>query len=415
MHLWTKLEEFQNRYQLIPSTMILERIIWICITFCTARPLVGNNWKQAAASPIIQRKPFVVVWNLPTSRCQEHFGIRLPLEVYGIVENKGNAFRGQNMTIFYKNKFGLYPYISPQGDWHNGGIPQKVNLKRHLEKVTKEITELLNNDFQGLAVVDWEEWRPLWRRNWVPKMVYREASKQWVRKRFRGFSPEEQTHLAKVEFEEAARVLMEATLALGKKLRPRGFWGFYRFPDCFNDKWGKVENYTGQCNPKEVMWNDQLMWLWKISSALYPSIYLPLKVPTLYRQHYVHHRLGEAFRVAQFGPEHPLPVLPYSRVSYRHSSKYLTEVSTLCCSEKRVMIDPGIANNSYICYLTGKHFWAVFTFLYMISLLYLSHFFPKVVLNGIYPHTTVSPVLNSSNYPWSRLNVGETSCFMAIQ
>lgn len=338
--------------------MILERIIWICITFCTAsvRPLAGNIWKQATASPIIQRKPFVVVWNLPTTRCQEHFGIRLPLEVYGIVENKGNVFRGQNMTIFYKNKFGLYPYISPQGDWHNGGIPQKVNLKRHLEKATKEITELLNNNFQGLAVVDWEEWRPLWRRNWVPKMVYREASKQWVRKRFRGLSPEEQTHLAKVEFEEAARVLMETTLALGKKLRPHGFWGFYRFPDCFNDKWGKEENYTGQCNPKEVLWNDQLMWLWKISSALYPSIYLPLKVPALYRQHYIHHRLGEAFRVAQFGTEHPLPVLPYSRVSYRRSSKYLTEVSTLGRSEKRVMMDPGIANNSYIYCVAGKHF-----------------------------------------------------------
>ncbi|XP_015672862.1 hyaluronidase-3 [Protobothrops mucrosquamatus] len=311
--------------------MILERTIWICITFCTAsvRPLAGNSWKQAAASPIIQHKPFVVVWNLPTTRCQEHFGIRLPLDIYGIVENKGNVFHGQNMTIFYKNKFGLYPYISPQGDWHNGGIPQKVNLKRHLEKATKEITELLNNDFQGLAVVDWEEWRPLWRRNWMPKMVYKEASKQWVRKRFPGLSPEEQTYLAKAEFEKAARLLMETTLALGKKLRPHGFWGFYRFPDCFNDKWGKEVNYTGHCNPKEVQWNDQLMWLWKISSALYPSIYLPLKVPALYRQHYVHHRLREASRVAQFGKEHPLPVLPYSRVSYKHSSRYLTEADLI--------------------------------------------------------------------------------------
>ncbi|XP_039214624.1 hyaluronidase-3 [Crotalus tigris] len=311
--------------------MILERTIWICITFCTAsvRPLAGNSWKQAATSPIIQHKPFVVVWNLPTTRCQEHFGIRLPLDVYGIVENKGNVFQGQNMTIFYKNKFGLYPYISPQGDWHNGGIPQKVNLKRHLEKATKEITELLNNDFQGLAVVDWEEWRPLWRRNWMPKMVYKEASKQWVTKRFPGLSPEEQTYLAKAEFEKSARLLMETTLALGKKLRPHGFWGFYRFPDCFNGKWGKEVNYTGHCNPKEVRWNDQLMWLWEISSALYPSIYLPLKLPALYRQHYVHHRLREASRVAQFGKEHPLPVLPYSRVSYRHSSRYLTETDLI--------------------------------------------------------------------------------------
>ncbi|KAK9406330.1 hyaluronidase-3 [Crotalus adamanteus] len=160
-------------------------------------------------------------------------------------------------------------------------------------------------------------------------MVYKEASKQWVTKRFPGLSPEEQTYLAKAEFEKSARLLMETTLALGKKLRPHGFWGFYRFPDCFNNKWGKEVNYTGHCNPNEVRWNDQLMWLWKISSALYPSIYLPLKLPALYRQHYVHHRLREASRVAQFGKEHPLPVLPYSRVSYRHSSRYLTEADLI--------------------------------------------------------------------------------------
>ncbi|KAM6470318.1 hyaluronidase-3 [Liasis olivaceus] len=311
--------------------MILERTIWIYITFCFAavRPLAGNSWEQAAASPIIQHEPFVVVWNLPTARCQEHFGIRLPLEVYGIVENKGNEFHGQNMTIFYKNKFGLYPYISSQGEWHNGGIPQNVNLKRHLERATEEITELLNNDFQGLAVVDWEEWRPLWRRNWGPKKLYREASKQWVRERFHGLSPEEQSYLAEIEFEQAARVLMEITLALGKKLRPHGFWGFYRFPDCFNDNWEKEKNYTGHCNPKEVLWNDQLMWLWKVSSALYPSIYLPLELPSSHHQHYIHHRLREAFRVAQFGTEQPLPVIPYSRVSYRRSSRYLAEADLI--------------------------------------------------------------------------------------
>lgn len=360
--------------------MILERTIWICITFCTASviPLAGNSWKQAAASPIIQHKPFVVVWNLPTTRCQEHFGIRLPLDIYGIVENKGNVFQGQNMTIFYKNKFGLYPYISPQGVRYNGGIPQKVNLKRHLQKATKEITELFNNDFQGLAVVDWEEWRPLWRRNWGPKMVYKEASKQWVRKRFPRYSPEEQTYLAKAEFEKAARLLMETTLALGKKLRPHGFWGFYGFPNCFNDKWGKEVNYTGHCDPKEVQWNDQLMWLWKISSALYPSIYLPPKVPAWYHQHYVHHRLREAFRLAQFGTEHPLPVLPYSRISYKHSSRYLTEVSTLGHSEKGVIIDPGIVNNSYTYYLAGKHFLSCSHFCYtsFLSYIYLT-FSPK--------------------------------------
>ncbi|XP_053147128.1 hyaluronidase-3 [Hemicordylus capensis] len=307
--------------------MILDRVIWIYITFClgaTQHPR-GHHWESTTAGPIFQNKPFIVVWNLPTTKCQERFGIPLPLGDYGIVENLGNVFRGQNITIFYKNKFGLYPYISPEGEWYNGGIPQKVHLKGHLEKASKEISELLHHGFRGLAVVDWEEWRPLWRRNWGPKNVYREASKQWVRVRFPDLPKKEQSYLAEAEFEKAAQVLMETTLGMGEKLSPQGFWGFYRFPDCFNDNWEKEEMYTGQCNPKEVQWNDQLMWLWKVSSALYPSIYLPPKLPSAQHQHYVHYRLGEAFRVARFGLKQPLPVIAYSRVSYRRSSRYLTE------------------------------------------------------------------------------------------
>nr|XP_060621752.1 hyaluronidase-3 [Anolis sagrei ordinatus]XP_060621753.1 hyaluronidase-3 [Anolis sagrei ordinatus] len=307
--------------------MIVNGVMCICLTFClgATEHLQEHNWEQTTARPIVQHEPFVVVWNLPTVRCQERFGITLPLGVYGIVENKDNVFRGQNMTIFYKNQFGLYPYISEEGELHNGGIPQNVPLEEHLEKSSKEIAELLNHGFQGLAVVDWEEWRPLWRQNWGSKKVYREASEQWVLGRFPNLSPQEQSYFAEIEFERAARMLMETTLNMGKELRPQGFWGFYRFPECFNDNWEKEENYTGHCNPKEVQWNDRLMWLWKVSSALYPSIYLPPKLPPSYRQSFIHHRLREALRVAQFGPKQPLPVIAYSRVSYRLSSRYLEE------------------------------------------------------------------------------------------
>lgn len=316
--------------------MIPKSIIWVCITFClgVTEHSGEHHWEWTSANPIVQQEPLVVVWNMPSTRCQERFGITLPLGDYGIVENKGNVFLGQNMTIFYKNQFGLYPYISPEGEWYNGGIPQNVHLNAHLEKASKEIIELLHQNFQGLAVIDWEEWRPLWRRNWGPKKVYRQASERWVWERFPGLSTKERSYLAEAEFEQAAKVLMERTLNMGKELRPQGFWGFYRFPDCFNDNWDKDSNYTGHCNPAEVERNNQLMWLWKASSALYPSIYLPPKLPSSLYQRYVHHRLREAFRVAQFGVKQPLPVIAYSRVSYRHSPRYLTEVRTERCQEK---------------------------------------------------------------------------------
>uniref|UniRef100_A0A8C8SU07 Hyaluronidase n=1 Tax=Pelusios castaneus TaxID=367368 RepID=A0A8C8SU07_9SAUR len=300
---------------------------WTCILFqlTAIPPLRGHSWESPSASPLFQHEPFVVVWNMPTARCQQRFGVTLPLQDYNIVENQGNEFQGQNMTIFYKNKFGLYPYISAGRKPHYGGIPQKVHLRQHLERAAAEITELLHPDFHGLAVVDWEEWRPLWQQNWGPMAVYKEASKQWIWERFPEMPSKMQAHLAEVEFEEAARELMEETLAVGRELRPWGLWGFYKFPDCFNNNWKKGEMYTGECSAAGVLQNDRLRWLWEASTALFPSIYLSPNLPGPEHQLYVHHRLREAFRVARFSLEPPLPVIAYSRVSYRRSAEYLSE------------------------------------------------------------------------------------------
>lgn len=261
-------------------------------------------------------QPFAVLWNIPSGRCQRRFGVGLPLADYGIVENQGGRFAGQNITIFYKNKFGLYPYISPQGVQHNGGIPQQAPLRAHLARVVGDVQLHLRPTFSGLAVVDWEEWRPLWARNWGPKRVYQLASQRWAQKRGRG------RRQARRAFERAARALMEQTLLLGRSLRPAGLWGFYRFPDCFNSNWAKVANYTGRCRPAEVRRNDRLHWLWAASAALYPSIYLPPLLPPGLRRRYVHHRLSEALRLAAGR----LPVVAYSRLSYRRSPRFLEPV-----------------------------------------------------------------------------------------
>uniref|UniRef100_A0A8C5TBE6 Hyaluronidase n=1 Tax=Malurus cyaneus samueli TaxID=2593467 RepID=A0A8C5TBE6_9PASS len=272
-------------------------------------------------------QPFAVVWNIPTGRCQHRFGVGLPLGDYGIVENQGGDFAGQNITIFYKNKFGLYPYLSEQGVPHNGGIPQRVPLSAHLDRVAEDIRLLLRPAFHGLAVVDWEEWRPLWAQNWGPKRMYRAASEQWVRDQHGILPARQQLRLAQSEFEQAAQTLMEETLLAGRTLRPAGLWGFYRFPDCLNGNWAKVANYSGQCQPAEVQRNNLLGWLWAASSALYPSIYLPLALPPALRRRYVHHRLREALRVAAFGTDGLLPVIAYSRLSFRRSPRFLELVS----------------------------------------------------------------------------------------
>ncbi|KAM6300766.1 hyaluronidase-3 [Aegotheles albertisi] len=291
--------------------------LWACLALGTA------GGESPAPEPLAGGQPFTVVWNIPTGRCQRHFGVGLPLGNYGIVENRGGHFAGQNITIFYKNKFGLYPYLSRQGVPHNGGIPQRVPLSAHLTRAAGDIRLLLHPAFRGLAVLDWEEWRPLWAQNWGAKRIYRAASEQWVRERHGLLPARRQLRLARREFERAAQALMEETLLLGRALRPGGLWGFYRFPDCLNGNWAKEANYTGQCRLVEVQRNNRLDWLWAASAALYPSIYLPPALPPALRHRYVHHRLCEALRVAALVPGHRLPVVAYSRLSFRRSHRFL--------------------------------------------------------------------------------------------
>lgn len=276
----------------------------------------------------VPEHPFSVLWNVPSARCKAHFGVHLPLDALGIIANHGQHFHGQNISIFYKNQFGLYPYFGPRGTAHNGGIPQAVSLDHHLAQAAHQILHSLGSSFAGLAVLDWEEWYPLWAGNWGPhRQVYQAASWAWAQQMFPDLDPQEQLYKAHTHFEQAARALMEYTLQLGQMLRPHGLWGFYRYPACGNGWHNTASNYTGHCHAAVITRNTQLHWLWAASSALFPSIYLPPRLPPAYRQTFVQHRLEEAFRVALIGHMHPLPVLAYARLTHRSSGKFLSLVS----------------------------------------------------------------------------------------
>ncbi|KAM5313752.1 hyaluronidase-3 [Glossophaga mutica] len=270
-------------------------------------------------------RPFSVLWNVPSARCGARFGVHLPLEALGITANRAQRFRGQNITIFYKNQLGFYPYFGPGGTAHNGGIPQAVLLDHHLARAAYQIHRSLGTGFAGLAVLDWEEWCPLWAGNWGRRRAYQDASWAWAQRVFPHLDPQEQLLKARTGFEQAARALMEGTLRLGQALQPRGLWGFYRFPACGNGWHGTDSNYTGHCHAAARARNSQLHWLWAASSALFPSIYLPPGLPPAHRQAFVRHRLEEAFRVARAGHPHPLPVLAYSRLTYQSSGRFLTQ------------------------------------------------------------------------------------------
>lgn len=283
---------------------------------------------QFHASPFTQ-EPFLTVWNAPTSSCSMDYGVDLDLGIFNIVQNQNQCFMGENITIFYSDKLGLYPYYSGEVPV-NGGVPQNASLDQHLKVASEGIDSFIpDRDFQGLAVVDWERWRPLWDRNWDSQHVYQEASKALVRARHAEWSPAQVESAAKAEFEEAARKFMEETLKLGQKQRPSGLWGFYGFPNCYNVYSPKSSGYTGECPEVEKKRNNQLGWLWNVSSALYPNIYLNLGMRQLHQEVllYTQHRILESMRVrALLAPSAP-PVFPYARMVYTFTLEFLSQAS----------------------------------------------------------------------------------------
>ncbi|NXK27350.1 HYAL1 protein, partial [Arenaria interpres] len=296
---------------------------WSCRVLLLLLPaLVGAG---GAGGPVLFNRPFVTIWNIPTERCAEKYNVTLNLEIFDVLANHQQSFIGQDITLFYTKELGLLPYYTPEGMPVNGGIPQNASLEAHLRQATRDIEVTLPNPaYHGLAVIDWEKWRPLWVRNWDSMDIYRQKSEELVRQQHPQWPPDMVTEEAKKQFEQSARDFMEKTLQLGETLRPDGYWGFYGFPDCYNDFHGLP--YTGTCPTVEQQRNKELRWLWKSSRALYPSIYLPpIFNGTDKALTYVRHHVAEAFAVQRGVLNSSIPVLPYSQIAFDCTVDFLSQ------------------------------------------------------------------------------------------
>ncbi|CAL8360374.1 unnamed protein product [Lota lota] len=291
---------------------------------------------KPARAPLIPHRPFLVVWNAPTESCRLRFEVDLDLSVFDIVANLNETLSGTNVTIFYHSHLGLYPYYSSSGEPVHGGLPQNQSLPKHLSKARDDIDKLIpHKDFRGLGVIDWENWRPQWVRNWGTKDIYRNRSKEHVRKLHPTWPDGKVETEAKESFERSGVAFMNSTLAVAEGRRPAGLWGFYLYPDCYNYGYKRhPQRYTGECPDVEHLRNDHLMWLWRESTALYPSVYLDYELRSSANTvKFVHHRVKEAMRIASIArTDHTLPVFVYSRPFYAYTFVVLSErdlVSTI--------------------------------------------------------------------------------------
>uniref|UniRef100_A0A8B9ZJL0 Hyaluronidase n=1 Tax=Anas platyrhynchos TaxID=8839 RepID=A0A8B9ZJL0_ANAPL len=226
-------------------------IKWLAVTALLA--VAGAQPQKQAQAPLLLHKPFIVVWNAPTEQCRLRYKVDLDLSIFDIASNTNETLSGSNVTIFYHTHLGYYPYYSDNGDPHLNKAKSDIDYCIPLKK------------FQGLAVIDWENWRPQWDRNWGSKSIYRNKSLEMDKIR----------KVAKEEFENAGKSFMNNTILLAEHMRPNGLWGYYLYPDCYNyDYKEHPQTYTGKCPAIESSRNDLLLWLWKESTALYPSIYL---------------------------------------------------------------------------------------------------------------------------------------------
>ncbi|CAH0549075.1 unnamed protein product [Brassicogethes aeneus] len=267
-----------------------------------------------------------VYWNIPTFQCDTwKLNFSSLVEKFNIKQNDNDRFRGKNIAILYDP--GSFPAILTQGTkviLRNGGVPQEGNLSMHLKMIEDDINELIPDEkFQGVGVLDFESWRPIFRQNFGSLEPYKNLSFSIERKKH-PFWPQSWIDTeSKKRFEYSGRRFMEDTLALVKKLRPKASWGYYAYPYCFNMN----SNKQPECPANVVLENNNIKWLFESQDNFYPSIYMgDLHMSAKDKVQMITGRMVEANRVRNMvkNRKHP-KILPYYWYKYHDTNGFLSK------------------------------------------------------------------------------------------
>ncbi|XP_065215815.1 hyaluronidase A-like [Planococcus citri] len=271
------------------------------------------------------QKNFKIVWNVPTFQCHK-YGLNFSqVSDWGITQNYGDTFRGDRIALLYDP--GWFPALletTAQSDpvKRNGGVPQEGDVEKHLELFAEQIKNKLipDENFAGIAIIDFEHWRPVWSENFGSLLQYRQISRQNEQHKHPLWSGGEIEREASRRFEKAAWQFMRRTLKMARKMRPKALWGYYGFPLCFNFT---PKNNRAKCSDSVMENNERIKWLFEESSAIYPSLYYKKYSMTQHtRAQFMEGRVTESMRVARMSST-PTPVYPYTWFKYYDSKEFV--------------------------------------------------------------------------------------------
>ncbi|XP_050548743.1 hyaluronidase-like [Daktulosphaira vitifoliae] len=276
---------------------------------------------------------FRVYWNVPTFQCHKYGYNFTEVGEWGIKQNIADNFRGDQISLLYDP--GLFPALlqsggSARSDFvvRNGGVPHEGNLTKHLQTFSEDIAYRLVPDtqFSGLAVIDFEHWRPMFDENFGTLSSYREYSMDIERQQHPLRPNEIRQKEAMRKFEKAASQFLSRTLQVAKLLRPKAFWGYYGYPFCFNYT---PKNNQAKCSQNVIKNNEKAKWLYEESSAIYPSLYYKfedMNVET--RARFMKGRMAEALRVAKMA-QTKIPVYPYTWLKYYDTKQFVDKIDLM--------------------------------------------------------------------------------------
>ncbi|XP_059908344.1 glyco_hydro_56 domain-containing protein [Gadus macrocephalus] len=313
------------RVPLPTFALLLPRLLPLLLLLLLGSPHPGlaGPPPRPARPPLLSGQPFIIFWGVPDAACPG----RPELAPLG-VEPEGRV------AVFYEESLGSYPYFLDRDTPVNGGLPQHTRLNSHLQKAGEDLAAALPAPrYLGLGVLRWAEWTPQWGRDREKQALYLEASRALLKSFFPDWTPVEVEKWAQVDFEAAGQSILTETLREVRRLRPKALWGVSPYPTCYTLEPSQTPpaNSTGGCPAQETELNNQLQWLWKRSSALYPFLSLEkLQGGTSGARLLLSNQIREALRVASMsGTTYDLPVFPLVKSTYTSTNTFLSQADLL--------------------------------------------------------------------------------------